>query len=307
MRALVTGGAGFIGSHVVDRLVEKNFEVAVIDDLSTGSLDNLSDRAQFFQQDICDPEAAHTIKYFKPDIIVHTAAQMSVSDSMKDPLHDVRVNVQGTVNLLNALDREKFPFFVFLSTGGALYGEQDVFPAPEDHPLRPTSVYGQSKAVVEQYLALWQRVYGLKYAVLRLANVYGPRQNPHGEAGVVAIFLKKLLSGEIPTINGSGRFTRDYVNVLDVVSAIEKVVEQKIANTFNVGTGIETSVNELYQHILNSGNFITPANYGPQRAGDQERSVITSARAKELLDWSPKMDLAAGLTKTYEWFASQQS
>ncbi len=306
MRALVTGGAGFIGSHVVDRLVAKNFEVAVIDDLSSGSLDNLSDRAQFFQQDICDAEAAHTIKYFKPDIIIHTAAQMSVSDSMKDPLHDVKVNVQGTVNLLNALDKHNFPFFVFISTGGALYGEQDVFPAPEDHALRPTSVYGQSKAVVEQYLALWQRVYGLKYAVLRLANVYGPRQNPHGEAGVVAIFLKKLLSGEIPTINGTGKFTRDYVNVLDVVSAIESVIEQRITNTFNIGTGIETSVNELYQQIIKAGNFNIPASYGPQRAGDQERSVITSTRAKELLGWSPKLDLASGLQDTYQWFASHQ-
>ncbi len=306
MRVLVTGGAGFIGSHVVDRLIAKNFEVAVIDDLTSGTLDNLSDRAQFFQQDICDPEAAHTIKYFKPEVIIHTAAQMSVSESMKNPLNDVRVNVQGTINLLNALDKNNFPFFVFISTGGALYGEQDVFPAPEDHEIRPTSVYGQSKAVVEQYLALWKRVYGLNYAVLRLANVYGPRQNPHGEAGVVAIFLKKLLSGEIPTINGTGHFTRDYVNVLDVVSAIEKVIERKLSNTFNIGTGIETSVNELYQEILKAGNFEIQANYGPQRAGDQERSVITSARARDLLDWSPKLDLASGLQDTYRWFASQQ-
>ena len=305
MRVLVTGGAGFIGSHVVDRLLREDYSVTVIDDLSSGNDDNLSDRAQFFQQDICDPEALHTVSQIKPDIIVHAAAQMSVSASMKDPIKDVQVNLAGMLNILNAYEGKDLPYFLFISTGGALYGEQEEYPASESHPIRPTSVYGQSKHCAENYLGLWKRVYGLNYGVLRLANVYGPRQNPHGEAGVVAIFLQKLLASEQPTIFGTGEFTRDYVYVSDVVDAVSKMLSNRDSGTYNIGTGIETSVNDLYQAILSASGSTQEVAYADQRAGDQERSVVSAKAAKESLGWEASKSLKEGLEETASWFAKQ--
>lgn len=301
-KVLVTGAAGFIGSHICDYLLSQNYIVAAIDDLSSGNLDNLSNSVQFFQQDICDAEAAHTIRKFKPDIIVHAAAQMSVSQSMKDPVFDVKVNLEGMLNILTAC-QDKLPYFLFISTGGALYGEQDVFPASENHAIHPTSVYGQSKYCAETYLGLWQRIYGLKYGVLRLANVYGPRQNPHGEAGVVAIFMQKLFKGETPIIFGTGAITRDYIYVADVVAAVAKMLDKEVEDTFNIGTAKETSVNDLYKFIAKAANTDIRAAYGSSRPGDQARSVITSKKAKEKLNWEAKVSLTEGIEKTAEWFS----
>ena len=301
-KILVTGGAGFIGSHIVDALLESGNEVYVIDDLSSGSIDNLNSGAQFIKVDITSPAAAEAIKKISPDVIVHAAAQMSVSQSMKDPVNDVNINLIGLLNILSALDVNKLPYFVFISTGGAIYGEQDIFPAPETHEIRPTSVYGQSKYASELYLGLWRRVYDLKYGVVRLANVYGPRQNPHGEAGVVAIFCKKLLAGEIPTINGTGEFTRDYIFVSDVVNAIEILIKGKSLGTYNIGTGREISVNNLYQVLMQAVKMDVKPAYGPQRAGDQQRSVIDSALASKELSWQVKVSFEDGIKKTWEWF-----
>jgi UDP-glucose 4-epimerase len=305
-KILVTGGAGFVGSHLVDTLINSGNQVYVIDDLSSGSADNINPKAEFFQVDITSAKAADIIKQISPEIIVHAAAQMSVSQSMKDPVNDVNINLLGLLNILSALDVKNLPYFVFISTGGAIYGEQDVFPAPETHAIRPTSVYGQSKYASELYLGLWQRVYGLKYSVLRLANVYGPRQNPHGEAGVVAIFCKKLLSGEVPTIYGTGEFTRDYIYVADVVFAITALINKSILGVFNIGTGVETSVNKLYDKLINAAGLDIQAAYGVQRAGDQTRSVIDASKAQTELKWSPQTDITQGIRETWEWFKNNK-
>ena len=301
-RVLVTGGAGFIASHIVDKLVSEGNEVSIIDDLSSGDKANLNAEAKFYEADISESKVKDIIKEINPEVIVHAAAQISVSDSMKDPVTDVKINITGLMNILSSLDVENLPYFTFISTGGALYGEQDVFPAPEDHKIAPTSVYGLSKYSSEQYLDLWKRVYGLKYGVARFANVYGPRQNPHGEAGVVAIFSKLLLGGKTPTINGTGEFTRDYVYVADVVEAVYALVSKEQEGTYNIGTGVETSVNDLYNKLIAGADLDVPANYGPQRAGDQMRSVIDSSKALNEIGWQAKVDMSSGLEKTYSWF-----
>lgn len=301
-KVLVTGGAGFIGSHIVDRLIELDHQVVVIDDLSTGNLDNLSDHARFFQQSICDQEAHHTIRKFVPDIIVHAAAQISVSDSMINPVKDIDVNLAGLLNILNACPQDKLPYFLFISTGGAIYGEQKTIPADESHPIQPASVYAQSKYCSELYLDLWQRVYGLTYGSLRLANVYGPRQNPHGEAGVVAIFSKKLLAGEQPKIFGTGEFTRDYVYVEDVVAAVELMIHKQDQGIYNIGTGLETSVNELYKQVASALNSDLQPIYAEQRPGELTRSSISSQKIQNHLHWQAKVSFAEGIKETVAWF-----
>ena len=301
-KIIVTGGAGFIGSHIVDSLVDGINKVFVIDDLSSGSKENINQKAEFIKCDISTGEVQSIIKQIQPDIIVHLAAQMSVSESMKDPVKDVNINITGLINILSACPQDKMPYIVFSSTGGALYGEQDEFPAPETHPIRPTSVYGLSKFASEKYLELWQRVYGLKFGVVRFANVYGPRQNPHGEAGVVAIFSKLLLENKTPKIFGTGEFTRDYVYVADVVEAVNKLISREQSGVYNIGTGIETSVNKIYKKLLEvSGLDIEPI-YAPQRAGDQTRSAISSEKAKKELGWYAKVEITQGLKETFEWF-----
>lgn len=302
-RVLITGGAGFIGSHMAERFLSENHTVCVMDNLSSGSRDNLIEGCSFVECDIRSPDAQAAVKDFKPEVLVHAAAQISVSESMKDPLFDASVNICGLVNLLQAdPGRTEKPYVAFISTGGAIYGEQDVFPAPETHTIHPESFYGLAKYVGEQYLELWSKAFGLRYGVLRLSNVYGPRQNPHGEAGVVAIFCTRLLAGEQPRIFGDGEQTRDYIYVGDVVSAAVAMVQRQQVGVFNIGTGTETSVNELLRGLKTALESDIEAAYAPGRPGEQRRSVINAGLAKSTFDWEPAVSLQEGLTRTSQWF-----
>ena len=302
-KALVTGGAGFIGSHVVDALLAAGHEVYVVDDLSSGRVENLSSEAKLKQIDIRSPELGAFLASVQPDLVAHLAAQISVRKSMDDPAFDADVNVRGLLNLLQGLlSLKKLPHVVFISTGGAIYGEQDVFPAPENHPVRPASVYGTSKRVSEIYLDLWSRVYGLKFVALRLANVYGPRQNPHGEAGVVSIFTQRLLKGEIPTINGTGEQTRDFVFVKDVADAVRRVSEQKVEGIYNIGTGIETNINNLYNLIAAAAGVSVSPVHAEAKSGEQMRSCINANLASREFGWKAFTELEVGINETVNWF-----
>ena len=309
-KVLVTGGAGFIGSHVVEHFVKESHEVQVVDDLSSGRKENLPQGVVLHPVTIQSKECADVIAEFKPDRIIHAAAQMSVSMSMKDPMFDTEVNVLGLVNILQAVrehQSDKLPHFVFFSTGGAIYGEQDEFPAPETHAIRPTSIYGVAKFVGERYLDLWSREFGLPFTAVRLSNVYGPRQSPHGEAGVVAIFCQKLLGGEVPTINGTGEFTRDYVYVKDVVKAVALASDTGTSGIFNVGTGVETSVNAIFEAVRSGCEVQVEPSFGPQRIGDQERSSISAAKIQNELGWTADYPLDKGMRETVEWFKAHHN
>lgn len=304
-KILISGGAGFIASHIADALMAKGHKIAVIDNLSSGQKSNLPNGASFYELDILDSKVKEIIAKEMPDVFVHAAAQISVRESMEKPSFDAEVNVVGLLRILECFSGKVRPFFVFLSTGGALYGEQTVYPAPESHAILPTSIYGQSKRVGEIYLDFWGRELGLKYCVLRLGNVYGPRQNPHGEAGVVAIFTEKLLKGQSPIINGSGDQTRDYVYVGDVVRAVEAVSETRTQGTYNIGTGVETSVNALSRLIYAAMGLQFTPTYGPAKPGEQLRSSIAAALAKKTLAWEPKMLLEDGIKETVKWFKAK--
>lgn len=302
-RILVTGGAGFIGSHLVEEFLRSGAEILVIDDLSSGLRKNLSSEVRLEVLDIGSEGARKVVREFAPHIVVHAAAQISVRRSMEEPVFDVSVNVGGMVNLLQSLNDLAYPHVVFISTGGAIYGEQESFPAPEDHPVRPASVYGLSKRVAELYLEFWKRERGLTFTALRLGNVYGPRQNPHGEAGVVAIFSERLLQGKPCTIYGDGTQTRDFVYVKDVSRAVQLAARKRVEGVFNIGTGRETSVNELFAGIATSLNLagVKPL-YGPARAGEQHRSVIDPGRAWRKFEWKPDTPIEEGLRLTASWY-----
>lgn len=302
MKLLVTGGAGFIGSHVTDALIEKGHEVVVVDNLLMGKLENVHPKAKFVLMDIRAKEIAKLFSMEQFDAVFHLAAQMDVRKSVEDPVFDAEVNVLGTLNLLQNAVRYHVKKIIFASTGGAVYGEQREFPCTEDHPTQPVSPYGITKLTVEKYLYFYAVEYGLRYVTLRLANVYGPRQNPHGEAGVVAIFTGKLLSGGEPIINGDGKQTRDYVYVGDVVEANLRALEYPENDVFNIGTGIETDVNRIF-HLLNQlTNRNMEEKHGPPKPGEQRRSVIDYKKAKRLMGWEPKVSLEEGLKRTVEYF-----
>ncbi len=301
----ITGGAGFIGSHLTDAFVGEGCRVLVIDDLSSGRRENLPAEAELHELDIRSREAAELIEGAGVDLLVHQAAQMDVRRSVADPVFDADVNVVGSLNLFEAARRGGVKQVLFASTGGAIYGEQDVFPATEDHPLRPVSPYGVSKLAVERYLFYYHTAYGLDVGCMRYANVYGERQNPHGEAGVVAIFLNRLLSGEVPTINGDGLQTRDYVHVSDVVKANLAAVGHEGFRTYNVGTGIESSVVDLYQALTGALGLDVEANHGPAAAGEQRRSSIDPSRLHTELDVQTPLALSEGFQRTAAWFEAR--
>jgi UDP-glucose 4-epimerase len=304
MRVLVTGGAGFIGSHIADNLLERGHEVAVVDDLSAGKRENVSNEADFYDADVRSG-CPHIFEEFRPEALSHQAAQMDVRRSVREPDFDAEVNVLGTVRLLENCVRYGVGRFVFASTGGAIYGEQRAFPAPENHPQYPVSPYGVSKLAGERYLHYYHVEYGISYVALRYANVYGPRQDPHGEAGVVAIFCGNLAVGKPSTINGTGEQTRDYVYVEDVARATVLALEDDVPpGAYNVGTGIETSVNELYAMIAAISGRTLPPRHGPAKPGEQARSCVDPTKAARLLDWQPEVDLKAGLKNTFRFFAS---
>lgn len=301
---VVTGGAGFIGSHVADALVASGRQVVVIDDLSSGRVENVPPQATLHRLDICSPEAAELVGA-NCDVLIHHAAQMDVGRSTEDPVFDARVNVLGTLNLLQAAVRGGVRQVIFASTGGAIYGEQDVFPAAEDHPARPLSPYGVSKLAGERYLYYFHREHGLAVTCLRYANVYGERQNPHGEAGVVAIFLHKLLRGETPMINGDGLQTRDYIHVGDVVQANQSVLGQDGFRIYNVGTGVETNVVDLFEQLRAAVGSDLEARHGPARPGEQRRSSIDPRLIRQEMGLAEPIPLARGLARTAEWFREQ--
>jgi len=304
MRVLVTGGAGFIGSHVADRLLERGHEVAVVDDLSSGKHENVPNRARFYEMDIRAGCAA-VFEDFRPDALCHLAAQMDVRRSVREPDFDAEVNVIGTVRLLENCVRKDVGKVVFASTGGAVYGEQETFPAPEDHRQYPVSPYGVSKLACERYLQYYSVQHGLSYVALRYANVYGPRQDPHGEAGVVAIFCANLAQGRTSRINGSGEQTRDYVYVEDVARANVLAVEgAPPSGAYNIGTGEETSVNELYETLVEISGKDLPPEHGPAKPGEQLRSSVDASLAGRVLEWKPEVGLREGLGETLRFFGA---
>jgi UDP-glucose 4-epimerase len=302
---LATGGAGFIGSHLADALLKRGDEVIVIDDLSTGSSQNLNPDAEFHQLDIRSRQAAELVRRRRPDAIVHHAAQMSVSRSVREPAFDADVNLMGSINLLEAA-RQAEARFIFASTGGALYGDADILPTPETYPAWPVSPYGVSKLAFEHYLHCYGVQHGLGYTALRYANVYGPRQNPHGEAGVVAIFCLNLLSAEPPTVNGDGKQTRDFIHVADVVRANLAALDSDQRGHFNVGTGRHCDINTLFEMIEGRMEVSIGKRHGPARPGDQRTSVLDSSLIAEKLGWRPEMSLEAGVADTVDWFRRSQ-
>lgn len=304
MRILVTGGAGFIGSHTVDALVaERNHQVSVIDDLSSGKRHQVNASARFNQIDLRDATAVRdVIEREKPEVMIHLAAQMDVRRSVADPAFDAQVNLVGLLNLMEAGRNHGLRRVIFASSGGASYGEQEQFPCDEDHPQRPVSPYGVAKLASERYLFFYKVQYGIEYVALRYANVYGPRQDPHGEAGVVAIFSSNLIEGKTCTLYGEGKLTRDYVYVGDVVSANLAALQGDFSGGLNIGTGIETTVDELYAILAAAAQSNARPNYAPARPGEQRRSVISPARAAKALEWRPEMSLREGLARTFAYF-----
>jgi len=310
MRTLVTGGSGFIGSAVVDRLAGAGHQVTVVDDLSTGRRENLADalasgRVELAEADLAGPELAGVVAEARPEVVYHLAAQIDVRRSVADPLHDARVNVLGTIALATAALEAGCRRLVFASSGGTVYGEPDPadLPIDERYPPRVTNPYGVSKRSAEDYLASLAELHGLEPVSLRLGNVYGPRQDPHGEAGVVAIFCNRLLADEPVTIFGDGRQTRDYVFVEDVVDAFVAGGEHPGAPgaRVNIGTGVETSVLGLYDALREVAGFGGEPEFAPARPGELGRIALDCSEAARVLDWTPKADLAEGLGRTWAW------
>jgi UDP-glucose 4-epimerase len=302
VRILVTGGAGFIGSHVAERFVALGHEVAVLDNLSTGFREFVPAGARLFTADVTDAAAVERgFAEFRPEVVDHHAAQIDVRRSVSDPLFDARVNILGGIELLQACTRHGVRKFIYASTGGALYGEGRSLPATEDHPINPESPYGASKHTLEHYLYLWRLLHGLDSTVLRYPNVYGPRQNPHGEAGVNAIFIGLMLQGRAPRIFGTGEQVRDYLYVGDVVEANVKALTAGSGEMVNLGTGVGTSVNQIVHELQGILGFEDPPIYEPARPGEVQRIFLDASRAAEVLGWRPSVPFPEGLRRTVEW------
>ncbi len=299
---LVTGGAGFIGSHLVKAYLDRGDRVVIVDDLSTGKRENLDSRADFREMSITNPRLDEVFREVRPALVNHHAAQASVRRSVEDPAEDARINIIGSLKLLEVARRRGVKKVLFASTGGAIYGEQDYFPADEKHPKRPVSPYGAAKSAVETYLGYYHVQYGLEYTALRYANVYGPRQDPHGEAGVVAIFSGRLIGGQAPVINGDGGQTRDYVYVGDVVAANLAAGDSDFIGAVNIGTGIETSVTELSERMIEVVGSNVEPEFAPAKAGEQRRSVLDASMATDVLGWRPATALPDGLRETIDFF-----
>jgi len=308
MNILITGGAGFIASHIVDEYINLGHRVIVIDNLSTGKIDFLNKKAIFHKADIrSKKEIEIIIQKEKPEVINHHAAQISVRNSVDDPINDAEINLKGLLNILESAKYYHLKKIIFASSGGVVYGDAKIIPTPENYlPLNPISPYGITKLASEYYLQFYQNNYKIPYVVLRYSNVYGPRQNPHGEAGVVAIFSKKLLRNEQPTINGDGKQTRDYVFVGDVVKANTYALKESIVGTYNIGTGQETDVNSIYIKIKKVVGTNTKALYGVPKSGEQKRSCLDIAKANNTLDWIPEITLDQGIVNTVEYFRKNE-
>lgn len=301
---LVTGGAGFIGSHLVDRLIKDGHRVIVLDNLSTGKRENLNPRAKFYKIDIRSPKISQIFKKEKPKTLFHFAAQIDVRKSVENPLSSAQTNILGTLNLLKNFlqhsNNSNISTFIFASSGGAIYGDAKIIPTPETYPEFPLSPYGIEKLTIDKYLNYYHKVFNLPYVSLRLANVYGPRQNSKGEAGVVAIFADKMLKAEQPIINGSGRQSRDFVFVKDVVEAAVLAMKSKKSGIYNIGTAKETSIKTIFRKLKKLTGSKCQEVYGPAKAGEQKRSCLDFSKAKKELGWKPKYDLNRGLEETVQ-------
>jgi UDP-glucose 4-epimerase len=304
---LITGGAGFIGSTIADQFIASGWDVAVLDDLSTGKRENVPAAARFYPVDVRSAAVHEILAKERPTILCHQAAQIDVRRSMADPRFDADVNLGGLLNLMQAaVGARSVEHVLFASSGGATYGDTDVIPTPESHPQRPVSHYGAAKAASEIYLGVFKANYGIPFTALRYANVYGPRQDPHGEAGVVAIFCGRLLDGRPCTIYGDGKQTRDYVFAGDVARANLLAAEKRHDGPLNVGTGVETDVVELYAHLARSAGVTRPAEHAPARLGEQKRSCVDASAAGRTIGWRPEVTLADGLSRTLEWFRTRR-
>lgn len=307
MRTLVTGGAGFLGAAVVEALNAQGHEVYVVDDLSSGELANLTDvrkrgHVQFHRFDIRSERLGELFTQVKPEVVLHVAAQPSVPDSVADPVRDAEVNVVGLIRVLDACVTAGVRKVVYTSSGGTIYGAQRKYPIPETAKGRPESPYGITKRAGEDYLRFYQQKHGLDFTSLAPANIYGPRQDAHGESAVVARFATKLVRGEAPTINGTGKQTRDFVYVIDAADAFAKACDAGSGETVNIGTGIETTINDLYQRMADAAGYTGEVLRGPERPGDLKRNVLDPAKAEKVLGWKPWTTLAEGLRSTIAWF-----
>ncbi|NNE48144.1 MAG: NAD-dependent epimerase/dehydratase family protein [Rhodothermales bacterium] len=305
MKVLVTGGAGFIASHVADALVGNRHDVHILDDLSSGKLENVPAGATFHQMDIRDPGVGDLFAEHRFEVLVHHAAQMDVRRSVADPAFDAGVNLIGFLNLMESARKAGLKKVVFASTGGAIYGEPEYVPQDEKHPLKPLSPYGITKLSTEKYLYFYQQEYGIPFVALRYGNVYGPRQNPHGEAGVIAIFINRLLANSQAVIYGDGEQTRDYVYVGDVVQANMAAVKYDGSGIFNVGTSIETNVNQLFRLLRDEIRPEMPERHEEARPGEQRRSVLDYKHSEQVLGWAPTVSVEDGLKATVKWFRAR--
>jgi UDP-glucose 4-epimerase len=307
MKVLVTGGAGFIGGHVADGYISEGHDVVVIDDMSGGKPENLNPKARFYQVDVRSPEIREVFEKERPEILNHHAAQMDVRRSVADPRFDADVNLLGLLNLIEQGIRNGLRRVVFASSGGTVYGDQANYPGRETDPKAPLSPYGIAKLASEYYLHFYAQTHGLSWVALRYANVYGPRQNPHGEAGVIAIFATKLLAGEQPVINGDGKQTRDYVFIADVVRSNLLATKSDYVGALNIGTAVETDVNQLFALLRERTGSQAKEVHGAAKPGEQARSSLDASLARSVLGWEPLVDLGAGLDQTVEFFRRKRS
>jgi len=302
MKVLVTGGAGFIGSHVVDTYIENGYEVVVVDNLSTGQLSNLNPAATFYNVDIRGPQLSEIFDKERPDYVNHHAAQMDVRRSTVEPLFDAAVNILGSINLIECAQKFHVKRFVYISSGGAVYGEPEYLPCDETHPINPICQYGASKHTMEHYLYLYHHIYGMDYVVLRYGNVYGPRQNPRGEAGVVAIFTGQMLLDQQVLINGDGEQQRDFIHVADCAQANLLALTSTNVNTiYNIGCSVGTSVNEIFRILKQFSDYSKNADYGPAKPGETQKIYLDTKKAQSSLGWMPTVDIQDGLERTVNY------
>jgi UDP-glucose 4-epimerase len=307
MKVLVTGGAGFIGSQVADLYIEKGYEVVIVDDLSTGRRSNINPNVKFFELDIRSPQLREVFEQERPDFVNHHAAQMDVRRSVAEPILDADINILGSINLIECARRYDVKKFVYISTGGAVYGEPVYLPCDEAHPIDPICQYGASKHTVEHYLYMYHVNYGLNYTVLRYPNVYGPRQDPHGEAGVVAIFTGQMLSGEQVVINGDGEQERDFVHVADCARANLLALTTENNGIFNIGAGIGTTINQIYAVLKDITGYEKDAVHGPPKLGETEKIYLNATKAREILGWEALVGLKEGLESTVTYFETKEA
>jgi len=302
MNIIVTGGAGFIGSHVADAFVEDDHNVITIDNLSSGKIENVHDIIRFIDLSIGDPEVEDIFRTFQIDVLCHHAAQMDVRESVANPIFDANINIIDAIRLLQYCVKFGVKKVIFSSTGGVIYGDPEYLPVDENHPVNPLCPYGISKLSFEHYIHYFKELYGLDYTILRYGNVYGPRQDPHGEAGVIAIFSGILLEGKRPTIFGDGEQTRDYIYVSDVVRANLMALEGGSGEIMNVGTGEGTSVNRLLREMCDILELDIKPKYAPARPGEIQRIALDASKIEKVLGWKPEVSLQDGFRKTIEFF-----